>query len=102
MIHRDPARDWSVAMLATEVAMSRSAFAARFNALVGEPPMQYVTRWRMQLAQTWLQEDDASVGELAQRLGYASEAAFSRAFKRATGASPGAARRRAPQPAAGH
>lgn len=93
LIHRDPARDWTVAELAAEVAMSRSAFAARFNALVGEPPMQYLTRWRMQLARVWLEEDGATVGELAQRLGYGSEAAFSRAFKRIIGRSPGSVRR---------
>lgn len=95
LIHRDPARDWTVAELADEVAMSRSAFAARFNQLAGEPPMQYVTRWRIQLAETWLQEGGATIAELASRLGYRSEAAFSRAFKRVTGLSPGAARRAA-------
>ena len=93
MIHSDPAREWTVAELASEVAMSRSAFAARFSELAGESPMQYVTRWRMQLALTWLREDGSTVGELAYRLGYRSEAAFSRAFKRVTGASPGAVRR---------
>jgi AraC-like DNA-binding protein len=93
LIHRDPARPWTVATLAAEVAMSRSAFAARFTDLVGEAPMQYVMRWRMQTALTWLQEEDATVGELALRLGYGSEAAFSRAFKRFIGVSPGAVRR---------
>ena len=73
--------------------MSRSAFAARFTELVGEPAMHYVARWRMHVALTWLKEDDASLGELAGRLGYQSEAAFSRAFKRFIGVSPGAARR---------
>lgn len=96
LIHRDPARTWSVAELASEVAMSRSAFSARFTELVGEPPMQYVTRWRMQLALSWLRDDDAAVGELAMRLGYRSEAAFSRAFKRAIGVSPGTVRPLAP------
>ena len=93
LIHRDPARSWTVASLADEVAMSRSAFAARFAALVGEPPMHYVTRWRMHAAVTWLQEGDATLGELALRLGYQSEAAFSRAFKRFMGVSPGVVRR---------
>ena len=93
LIHRDPARPWTVARLADEVAMSRSAFAARFTALVGEPPMHYVARWRMQVAQTWLQEEGAALGELAYRLGYQSEAAFSRAFKRFMGIPPGAVRR---------
>ena len=93
LIHRDPARTWTVASLADEVAMSRSAFAARFAELVGEPPMHYVTRWRMHAAVTWLREGDATLGELALRLGYQSEAAFSRAFKRFMGLSPGAVRR---------
>lgn len=93
LIHRDPARPWTVASLASEVAMSRSGFAARFSDLVGEPAMQYVTRWRMHLALTWLKEDDAALGEMAARIGYRSEAAFSRAFKRFMGVSPGAARR---------
>ena len=95
LIHRDPARDWTVASLADELAMSRSAFAARFTDLVGEPVMRYVARWRMHLAVATLKDEDATVGELADRLGYRSEAAFSRAFKRVMGASPGAFRRSA-------
>jgi AraC-like DNA-binding protein len=93
LIHRDPARDWTVASLASELAMSRSAFSARFTELVEEPAMRYVTRWRMQVARTWLAEDGATVGEVAGRLGYQSEAAFSRAFKRTVGMSPGAVTR---------
>jgi AraC-like DNA-binding protein len=93
LIHRDPARAWTVAGLADEVAMSRSAFAARFTELVGEPPMHYVARWRMQVALTWLKDEGAALGELAYRLGYQSEAAFSRAFKRMMGVPPGAVRR---------
>ena len=96
LVHRDPAQPWSVASLARETAMSRSAFAARFTELVGEPVMQYVTRWRMQVALDWMQHDDAPVAALAARLGYESEAAFSRAFKRTLGISPGAARRSSP------
>jgi AraC-like DNA-binding protein len=94
LIQRDPARAWTVASLADEVAMSRSAFAARFKELVGESPMQYITRWRMNVALTWLKEEDISLGDLANRLGYQSEAAFSRAFKRLIGVAPGAARRK--------
>ena len=94
LIHRDPARPWTVASLARELAMSRSAFAARFTELVGEPAMQYVTRWRMQLALASLRDEGATVGELASRLGYRSEAAFARAFKRVVGVPPGAVRRR--------
>jgi AraC-like DNA-binding protein len=74
--------------------MSRSAFAARFTALVGEPAMQYLTRWRMHLALDQLAGGDATVAELADRLGYRSEAAFARAFKRVIGSPPGAVRRR--------
>lgn len=92
-IHRDPARPWSLADLAAEAAMSRSAFAARFTSLVGMPAMQYLTQWRMQVAQDWLQRTEANVAELAGRLGYQSEAAFSRAFKRFAGVPPGAVRR---------
>jgi AraC-like DNA-binding protein len=92
-IHRDPARDWTVASLAGELAMSRSAFAARFSELVGEPVMSYVARWRMHVAVAALKEEGATVGQLADRLGYRSEAAFSRAFKRIIGVPPGAVRR---------
>jgi AraC-like DNA-binding protein len=93
LIHRDPARAWTVSSLAAEVAMSRSAFAARFTQLVGEPAMHYLARWRMHVALTWLTEEGLGLGEMASRLGYRSEAAFSRAFKRFIGVSPGAARR---------
>ena len=93
LIHRDPARAWTVASLAQQVAMSRSAFAARFTALVGEPVMQYVTRWRMYIARDVLMEQDTSITELAFRLGYQSEAAFSRAFKRVLSVTPGSIQR---------
>jgi AraC-like DNA-binding protein/mannose-6-phosphate isomerase-like protein (cupin superfamily) len=93
LIHRDPAREWTLTSLAAEVAMSRSAFAARFTELVGEPAMHYLARWRMNLAVTWLKEDDTPLCNLAGQLGYESEAAFSRAFKRFIGVSPGAIRR---------
>jgi len=93
LIHRDPARAWTVASLADEVAMSRSAFAARFTELVGEPAMQYVTRWRMHVALDALKHEGANVAELADRLSYRSEAAFARAFKRVIGVPPGAVKR---------
>jgi AraC-like DNA-binding protein len=93
LIHGDPARAWTVASLADELSMSRSAFAARFTELVGEPVMQYVTRWRMRVAVNALRDDGATVAELANRLGYRSEAAFARAFKRVTGLPPGAVKR---------
>jgi AraC-like DNA-binding protein len=95
LIHEDPAREWTVASLADELAMSRSAFAARFTELVGEPTMHYVARWRMDVALDALREEGATVAQLADRLGYGSEAAFSRAFKRIVGVAPGAARRNA-------
>ena len=97
LIHRDPARAWTVASLADELAMSRSAFAARFTELVGEPAMPYVTRWRMHVAVGALRDEGATVAELADRLGYRSEAAFSRAFKRVVGVPPGALRASAPR-----
>jgi AraC-like DNA-binding protein len=80
LIHRHPERAWTVASLARQVAMSRSAFAKQFGALVGEPPMRYLLRWRMQLALTALREERLSVGQVAYRLGYQSEAAFARGF----------------------
>ncbi|MBK7862880.1 MAG: helix-turn-helix transcriptional regulator [Archangiaceae bacterium] len=73
--------------------MSRSVFAARFTRLVGEPPMQHVARVQMQAASTALKEQRASVGELAERFGYQSQAAFSRAFKRIIGVPPVAMKR---------
>ena len=73
--------------------MSRLAYAARFKEIVGESPMHYVARWRMSVAQMWIKEENLSFDEIASRLGYESEAAFSRAFKRIIGVSPGVARR---------
>jgi AraC-like DNA-binding protein len=93
LIHNDPSRAWTLASLAEEVAMSRSAFATRFAELVGMPVMQYVTQWRMQVAMSLLKSDGARVSDLAARLGYQSEAAFSRAFKRFTGFSPSTVKR---------
>jgi AraC-like DNA-binding protein len=93
LIHGEPARAWTIALLAREVAMSRSAFAARFTQLVGEPAMQYVTRVRMQIAANALRDEGATVAELASRLGYRSQAAFARAFKREIGRPPGAVKR---------
>ena len=94
LVHRDPSHPWTVESLANEVAMSRSAFTARFTTLVGEPVMHYVARWRMNVALTWLKADNVPLVEVAGRLGYESEAAFRRTFKRVTGFSPGAVRRR--------
>lgn len=88
MIHKDPARQWTVEVLSHEVAMSRSGFSSRFTDLVGESPKHYVTRWRMQVAEERLRTTDTSILEIARTLGYGSEAAFSRAFKRVVGTPP--------------
>ena len=92
-IHRRAEERWTVASLAREVQLSRSVFAERFSRLVGMPPMQYVTRWRMSLARSWMREERMSASEAAYRLGYSSEAAFSRAFKRHLQVPPGVLRR---------
>src|SRR5215813_4130042 len=94
LLHDRPAESWTVESLAKEAALSRSALAERFTELVGDTPMQYLTRWRMQLAATLLRSRAASVSEAASEVGYASEAAFSRAFKKVVGVSPGAWRER--------
>jgi AraC-like DNA-binding protein len=93
LIHREPQRNWSVSALAREVGMSRSIFAAKFSSLVGDPPLSYLTRWRLWQASKLLVEGNLSVAETAQRVGYESEAAFSKAFKRHFGQSPLAYRR---------
>jgi len=93
-IHREPEKDWSVESLAKAVGMSRSGFSARFTKLVGESAKRYLTRLRMQLARLQLQESSDSLAVLAERFGYQSEAAFSRAFKREFGVAPGLIRLR--------
>jgi AraC-like DNA-binding protein len=98
LVHRDPGAPWTLDRLARETRMSRSTFAARFTELAGEPALRYVTRWRMHLATVELGRG-ARVGELARRLGYESEAAFSRAYRRVTGMPPVAARGRPDAPA---
>lgn len=89
LIHRCAEEPWTVASLAKEVNLSRSVFSERFSRLVGISPMQYVTRWRMSLAGSWIREERMSASEAAHRLGYSSEAAFSRAFKRYLQVPPG-------------
>ena len=91
-LHRDPGRDWTVAELATMTGISRSAFAERFLAVTGRTPLRYVAELRMRLAAEWIAEDGLAIDVAAQRLGYGSQAAFSRAFKRLTGQPPGALR----------
>jgi AraC-like DNA-binding protein len=93
LMHAKPAKDWSAEALAAEVGMSRSGFAERFTSLVGQPPMQYLTYWRMQLAARRLRETREAVAQVGYTVGYESEAAFSRAFKREFGKGPGEWRR---------
>src|SRR5687768_6868241 len=87
-LHANPSRDWTLEALAQEAALSRSAFAERFGQYVGQPPMQYLTNWRMQLATNYLRNGTESVASIGNRVGYESEAAFSRAFKKVVGTPP--------------
>ena len=93
LLHGAPAHPWTIDELAGGVAMSRSAFADRFTALVGQPPMHYLAQWRMQLAAERLATGNAKVAAIADEVGYDSEASFSRAFKRLMGVAPAAWRR---------
>jgi AraC-like DNA-binding protein len=88
-LHRQPARDWTIESLARHVAVSRSVLAERFTQFVGEPPMKYLTNWRMQLAANQLLGGVDSVSVVANSVGYDSEAAFGRAFKKVVGMPPG-------------
>lgn len=92
LMHRATDQPWTVDSLAERVDMSRAGFAERFTRLVGSSPMNYLTRLRMQLATTWIRDDHVPLVEIAKRLGYSSDAAFSRAYKRHMGMPPGAAR----------
>jgi AraC-like DNA-binding protein len=93
LLHAEPSRDWTIEALAGAVALSRSALYERFVQLIGQPPMHYLTHWRMQLAAKLLRESRAPVASIALEVGYDSEAAFSRAFKRVAGKPPAAWRR---------
>jgi transcriptional regulator GlxA family with amidase domain len=95
LMHTHVAREWTAEELAGAVNLSRSAFADRFTALIGHPPMKYLTTWRMQVAARKLREGRLSVGQIAFDIGYDSEAAFARAFKRELGVPPAAWRKRA-------
>ncbi len=88
MIHNNPSHPWTVAELATETGSSRAAFARRFSELVGEPPMAFLTEWRLALAADLLLEPEATIGSVAQSVGYGSPFALSTAFKRVRGVSP--------------
>jgi AraC-like DNA-binding protein len=88
LIHRDIAAPWTAATMAKEVALSRSAFTDRFTSLVGVPPIRYLTAWRMEIAKNHLRETTKSVAQIGYSVGYESEEAFSRAFKREVGMSP--------------
>ena len=93
LLHNRPAEAWSLDRLAREIGVSRSTLSDRFSELVGQPPMRYLTRWRIQLACRRLHDDAAKISAVAFEVGYHSEAAFSRAFKTLVGTSPAAWRR---------
>jgi AraC-like DNA-binding protein len=88
LLHNNPAHPWTVAALAAETGVSRAALARHFTELVGEPPMSYLTSWRLALAADMLREPDATVSAVARQVGYASPFALSAAFKRVRGISP--------------
>ena len=90
LLHEQPARDWTINALAHEAGVSRSVLAARFMRLVGCPPMQYLTRWRVQLAARLLADGSVKVAAVGREVGYESEAAFSRTFKKLAGVAPAA------------
>lgn len=89
-LHADPARHWTVEALAREAGASRTVIAERFNTLLGKPPIEYLTGWRIQTAAERLRSSNDSLAQVAEAIGYDSEASFSRAFKRTMGISPGA------------
>jgi AraC-like DNA-binding protein len=88
MLYNNPSHPWTVASLAAETGVSRAALARRFTELVGEPPMSFLTGWRVALAADLLREPDSTVGAVAQQVGYGSPFALSTAFKRVRGVSP--------------
>lgn len=88
LLHRDVAHPWTVATLARRAGSSRTRLAERFRHYLGEPPMEYLTKWRLRLAAEMLLSSEKSVAEIANAVGYGSEAAFNRAFKRENGGPP--------------
>jgi AraC-like DNA-binding protein len=95
LMHAGPARNWTIEELAKSAGMSRSVLAERFTGLVGMPPMQYLAKWRMQMATGLLSDGSANLASVAKAIGYESEAAFSRAFKKMVGTPPSVWRRSA-------
>jgi len=95
-IHGDPGRRWTVETLGARAGLSRAAFARRFVTLVGQPPLTYLTWWRMTLAARLLRDGDAPLAAVSRKVGYTSEFAFAHAFKREYGSAPGEFRRSAP------
>lgn len=93
LLHKNPGHAWTIATLAHQVGLSRTRFAERFRHFLGEPPMAYLARWRLKLAAEMLACSNANVGEIAADVGYASEAAFNRVFKRQFGCPPAQFRR---------
>jgi AraC-like DNA-binding protein len=93
LMHDKPAHDWTIDSLARQAGVSRSVLAERFTALVDVPPMHYLVKWRMQIASEMLSSGNANIATIATRIGYQSEAAFSRAFKKLIGVPPSAWRR---------
>ena len=93
-LHKDPGRDWDVPTMARMMGTSRSVFSDRFVTVVGVSPLRYVTDLRMRIAAQWLEQEGSSVAVVAHRMGYSSQAAFTRAFKRVIGISPGNHRRK--------
>lgn len=93
LLHTKPAHPWTAEDLAKEVALSRSSFAEKFTQLVGRPPMNYLANWRMQVAANKLRENRQPIAQIAYEVGYESEAAFTRAFRREFGAPPAAWRK---------
>jgi len=94
-LHKNPGHDWDIVSMAKLMGTSRSVFSERFRAVVGVSPLRYVADLRMRLAAQWLKQDALPVAEVAHRLGYGSQAAFARAFKRVIGSPPGRIRRAA-------
>ena len=88
LIHEQPAHEWTVSQLASEAGMSRAAYARHFHSVVGEPPMTYLTNWRLTLAADLLREPEVTVGDVAEQVGYSTPFGLSAAFKRVRGVSP--------------